>query len=32
MARTARFMTSGRIGVVKTAGRVVFAVGFPSRS
>ena len=32
MARTARFMTSGRRGVSKTAGSAVSPVGFPWRS
>ena len=32
MASTARFITSGLSGVVKTVGSVVFVVGFPWRS
>jgi len=31
IASTARFMTSGLMGVAKTVGSVVFPVGFPSR-
>ena len=32
MASTARFITSGLMGVAKSGGSVVFPMGFPSRS